>query len=682
MSGIAGVWNLDGRPVERKVLQAMALAAAHRGPDGIGYWSDGPVGFAHLMLATTPEARRETQPLADETGTLHLTFDGRLDNREDLTRDLRQRGVEARDLTDAEIVLGSYRAWGEACAHRLFGDFAFALWDARQRLLFCARDILGWKPFHYYLDERVFVFASQVSQVLEHPDVPCEPDETTVAVHLAQRVDLQGDRSLFHGIRRLMPSHWMIVRPDFRKLERYWTPERREPPCRSDAEYAEHFREIFREAVRCRLRSSGPVGAYLSGGLDSSSVVGMAQSILRDGESASRADANGFDVFSLIFPGRSCDESRYIRAVKEMWGLSGIAVDPEEEGFHRYAEHVRLHRELPFYPNGAMLAPLLTRARDRGFRAILTGLGGDDWFGPMPLDRADALREGSIVELWRDFRRSRDFRGLWGHGLRPLLVSWLPPALRLAARRRKPIPPWLGEELARRVGLREIRAVRSPWEGDMGLARSTHVSEALGGSILQFTEAEERFASTFDLEYRHPCHDRRVIEFALSLPRDQRSRHGVAKFVAREALGDLIPGDVRERETKAEFSRVVRAGIMSLAGSFKEFETVDRGWARREEVRRMYDAFERGAPVSLWVLWRVFSLELWLRMVFNRDQGYLRSYSKEGAPMSEDRKPEPAPARGTYSRPELTEYGDLKSLTRGSAGTRVDVMSTTTPTQP
>lgn len=622
MSGIAGVWNLDGRPVAREILEAMTRAAAHRGPDGVGYWLEGPVGFAHQKLATTPEAERETQPLTDESGMLRLAFDGRIDNRDDLARDLRARGVEARDLTDAELVLWSYRVWGSDCAVRFLGDFAFALWDARQREIFCARDILGWKPFHYYLEGNVFAFASQPAQLLAHPDVPCEPDETTVAVHLASVVHYQGDRSFFRGIHRLLPACWMIVRPGSCRIERYWSPEPRELRCQSDADYAAHFREVFREAVRCRLRSSGRVGAYLSGGLDSSSVTGMTQSLLREGS----ASAPGFDVFSLVFPGRpSCDETPYIRAVKEMWGLAGSAIDPETEDFHRYAEHVRTHFELPFYPNGAMLSPLLERARDEGFRVILTGLGGDDWLAEMPFDLADRLRERRVLAVARELRRKDDLENLWRFGLRPLLVSCLPRWLRRAARRRKTIPSWLGPELARRTRFRELCAQSSTWEGTLGFALSERLFHATRGWPLHAAEMEERLASSFGIEYRHPFHDRRVIELALALPREQRVRDGLGKFILREAARRLLPREVRERRTKAEFSSVMSAGIEAVARSSESLDVESRGWVRGEEVRRMYGEFvdlraRGGEPRGLWVLWKLFALELWLRIVFNGER--------------------------------------------------------------
>ena len=157
MSGIAGIFNRDGRPVDPDLLARMTDAIAHRGPDGAGHWADGAVGFGHQMLCTAPESLHEQQPWRDETGQLCLVLDGRVDNRAELQRALAAAGAHLGEDTDAELVLQSYEVWGEACPKRIIGDFAFAIWDARKQQLFCARDFLGIKPFYYYADERTFL---------------------------------------------------------------------------------------------------------------------------------------------------------------------------------------------------------------------------------------------------------------------------------------------------------------------------------------------------------------------------------------------------------------------------------------------------------------------------------------------------------------------------------------------
>ena len=180
MSGIIGLYHLDGRPAEERILQQMAQAIAHRGPDGIRYWSDGPVGLGHLMLQTTPESARERQPLANADATLCLTVDGRIDNRRELRQALDSNGFPPRDDTDAELLLRAYECWGESCPNRLLGDFAFAIWDARKKQLFCARDYVGVKPFYYHRSAALFAFGSEIRSVLALETIPRRLNESRV----------------------------------------------------------------------------------------------------------------------------------------------------------------------------------------------------------------------------------------------------------------------------------------------------------------------------------------------------------------------------------------------------------------------------------------------------------------------------------------------------------------------
>jgi asparagine synthase (glutamine-hydrolysing) len=205
MSGIAGIYNIDGAPVDRVLLKRMTDAIAHRGPDGIHLWVDGSVGMGHCMLQTTPESIYERQPLTDESGVLCLTMDGRVDNREELISALESRGGRLRNDTDAEIVLKAYECWGTECPARIIGDFSFVIWDRGQRQLFCARDILGVKPFYYYTDGRKFLWASELHQLFRDSTVPREPNEGMVAEYLAASLT-DREETLYKGILRLPPA--------------------------------------------------------------------------------------------------------------------------------------------------------------------------------------------------------------------------------------------------------------------------------------------------------------------------------------------------------------------------------------------------------------------------------------------------------------------------------------------
>ncbi|HET7875173.1 MAG TPA: asparagine synthase-related protein, partial [Methylomirabilota bacterium] len=326
MSGIAGLYRLDGGPVDPVLLRAMTDAVAHRGPDGGDCWVDGPIGLGHRLLRSTPESAQEKQPLSDESGDLCLVLDGRIDNRGELRAALAPDGLRLRSDSDGELVLRAYARWGTACPARLIGDFAFALWDNRERRLFCARDPLGVRPFYYHTDGRRFSVASELQQLLVDPSRAAEPNEGMIAEYLACEITHRED-TLYRDIFRLPPGHSLVVRPGGHVVSPYWDID----PSRAirhgtSRDYAEHFRDVFDEAVRCRLRSANPIAAELSGGLDSSSVVATAASLAPAG----RATGDGVETYSLVFPGHACDESGYANQVVALHALRSHTAPPSE----------------------------------------------------------------------------------------------------------------------------------------------------------------------------------------------------------------------------------------------------------------------------------------------------------------------------------------------------------------
>jgi asparagine synthase (glutamine-hydrolysing) len=282
MSGIAGFYNLDGRPAESSFLERMTETIVHRGPDGTGRWINGPVGFGNLMLQTTPELANEKQPLTNENATLCLTMDGRIDNRLELRGTLESKGFPCRDTTDAELVLRAYECWAEDCPRQFLGDFAFAIWDTRKQQLFCARDHVGVRPLYYHCSGSLFAFGSEIRAILALPTIPRRLNESRVVDFLVEELDREDEESTFYqDVLRLPAGHSLTVGPGRFALRDYW--DLNAPPIlklKSLMEYGEAFREVFVEAVRCRLRSTHPVGSTLSGGLDSSSVVCTTRELL------------------------------------------------------------------------------------------------------------------------------------------------------------------------------------------------------------------------------------------------------------------------------------------------------------------------------------------------------------------------------------------------------------------
>ena len=634
MSGIAGIYNFNGLPVDPGLLHRMIDAVAHRGPDGVRHWIDGSVGLGHCMLHTTPESVYERQPLTDESGNLCLTMDGRVDNRKELLSALKSAGARLRDDTDAELVLKAYECWGTECPAQIIGDFAFVVWDKRQRQLFCARDILGIKPFYYHSDSGKFLWASELHQLFRDATVPREPNEGMVAEYLAASLTNR-EETLYKGILRLAPAHFLLVREGQVVKRAYWDIDpSKEVRYGNDEEYAEHFSSVFKEAVRCRLRSHGSVGAELSGGLDSSAVVGMSQVLYREGKVTDR----GFATFSLVYPGLSCDESSYIDDAVDMWSVESNRLHHEAAQPSVYFEDARRYEDFPDYPNGVMSNPVSVLAKRNGIRAVLTGAGGDEWLTGSFYHYADFLRRLKILSLVRQLRCDRQFdrtsdgvpaiifpRGaLLRVGFFPLLPPFARRAVKWALRRGYVPPPWIDAQFARRARLTE-RQSECAHKKFPTFAQQDMYCNLMDGWACQGYELGSRSEARYGFERRHPLSDRRVIEFAFALPEEQRWREHKPKLILRNAMRGLIPETIRRRLTKADFSHVFPESLKAIGGEdfFNSLTIASMGWVDGNrasglyrEMMQSYKQSNDGLVVHTWKLWMICGIELWFRAVF------------------------------------------------------------------
>lgn len=576
------------------------------------------------MFHTTPESFLAKMPLSDETGSLCLTLDGRIDNRDELKSDLLSRGFWLRTDADAEFVLRAYECWGEDCAARLVGDFAFAIWDERRRRLFCARDFIGIKPFYYFYDQRVFLFSSELHSLFEFAETPRRPNEGMIGEYLAVNIRSR-DETLFEGIKRLPPAHSVTVETGKLNLRRYWDvdPAKR-IRYRRDEEYGEHFLRLFREAVKCRLRVHGGTAADLSGGLDSSSIVSVAQSLIQSGEVAE----DGFETFSRVFPGEDYDESEYVRAVVEKWNVVSTLVLPQPMETNRFVEHARRYKDFPGYPNGSIVEPISDLARQKGCRVNLNGVGGDDVFTIAEQHYSVALRQGRFLKAWQDLRLA----------VEGMVVSPIPPArlyLRAAFRklfgnRRATIeaqngeawpdwPDWINPVFARRIGLAD-RLRRKISEQQFADADQESLYDVLFDPwILHNLEVDERASAFYGLEQRQPFRDRRIVEFCCAVPAEQRERNCLTRIALRTAMRGLLPEKIRRRRTKGSFDHLFAEAMNAVGGQsrFSSLAIADRGWVVAGKLQTMYQATERrlggdaDSPYHIWPLWMTYGIELW-----------------------------------------------------------------------
>jgi asparagine synthase (glutamine-hydrolysing) len=377
MSGIVGTYHEDGRPARRAVLGQMLARMAHRGPDGQGVWCDGPVGLGHALLHTTPESLHEEMPA--QRGNLTITADARIDNRGELMRALSMR--EREPIPDSTLILSAYAQWGVDLLQHLIGDFAFALWDAAEQRLVCARDHMGVRPLYYHHGEDGrLAFGSEIKAILAHPSIDTTlHEERLVDLLLGTRTDRAA--TIYQGIKRLPPAHILVATPDGLTVQRYWTltPDETVGDDWSDEAYAERFRALFDEAVRCRTRSAFPVGADLSGGLDSSAVACVARDVLAE-DVLAETDRTPLHAFSYVFDASpESDERDYARAVLDQGGfaphwLSGDDVGPLTDLDTIYGSVID-----DYLVGGMhyMIWKTFNAAQKEGVRIMLNGFDGD-----------------------------------------------------------------------------------------------------------------------------------------------------------------------------------------------------------------------------------------------------------------------------------------------------------------
>lgn len=595
----------------------MTDAMAHRGGDDVGTWVEGSVGLGHRMFRTTPEALHERQPLCDESGTVCLVLDGRVDNREDLGPALESRGVKLRDDSDAELVLKSYLQWGEDAPLRILGDFAFAVWDGRHGALFCARDVFGIRPLNYYFGGNFVLIASELHQLFHDPRVRRVPNEGMVAEYLSVQITHR-EETLWEGILRLPPAHFMWVRPTGIEKRRYWDFDlSKEIRHKSSDEYAAQFFDLFRKAVHRRLRSSGPVGSHLSGGLDSSSVSVVANELLHE-----QGHTDPLDTFSLVYPGMSCDESSYIEEIAQHAGLHSHLLLSAPSTLDSYRQHAERYLDFPGWPTGRPMValPFQEGLRLFGTRVMLTGYGGNECVEGSPRGYMTELaRTGRLLELMRTAKAQAPVEGCqwWrlvlDYGVRPNI----PSAVKRVLRRHRPQRNrfgWLDPRFRERSALlHRIEASGVP-PGATPIQRNLYWYFCSGWSAYVH-EGWDSDAAFLGIDCRHPFFDRQLAEFAFALPEQQRSYRGLVKVVLRNAMAGRLPERVIQRRVQPDFMPVFTRELAALNGQepFSDAAIAKRGWILSSELSSSLQKARAGDTHDLWSLWAAVGIETWYR---------------------------------------------------------------------
>jgi asparagine synthase (glutamine-hydrolysing) len=635
MSGIAGIYNIDRAPVDRALLQRMTDAIAHRGPDGIHHWVEGSVGMGHCMLQTTPESVYEKQPVVGSSGVT-VVFDGRLDNREELLPLLKGCPGASSGSPDSSLVLASYEVFGEAFVEKLNGDFALGLFDPGRQQLLLARDCIGVRPLYYFRIGETFVFASEVKALIAHPEIRIEPNDDAFAEFLLGAPYQQNQAlTFFRGILSLLPAHLLILTTSGLTTRRYWDfdPSHR-TVLGSLREYSDAFRDRLTTAVRRRLRTNHPVATTVSGGLDSSSIFGLSETLRRSAETSHPIT---FALSHSASDGSWADENAFVADIEGAYGvgIERIPIGPTEllNGWHGSV----LHTEDPLVDlKWGTTHALLSSASRRGAKVLLSGHWGDEVLFDQAylLDLFGRLEWRTICNHLNEYGRwyteeqdlSRFFKRLF---LRQLVARHVPQVLRPTLRsirnaivKSKWDAPWCSQtlrgHLTHRSSISPLRQNRST---------SAHFNslywEVRSGYPVMCMEWNNKIASMFQLEHAFPFLDRDLLSFLMSLPGEAQTWGGVPKALLREAMTGIVPITIRKRTWKGDFTDKVAEGIDHNYCLLSEYllsheVSCDVGYVDRKILRTALADFRNvirsstnGIPAAN--LGRLVGVEIWLR---------------------------------------------------------------------
>jgi asparagine synthase (glutamine-hydrolysing) len=617
MCGIAGIADVTGRPVDGRLLRAMTTVQAHRGPDGDGFVYRGPVGLGHRRLAIIDLATGD-QPMANEDGSVWIVFNGEIYNFRELRRDLEAKGATFRTTSDTEVILRAYEAEGPDCVRLLRGMFAFAILDERTRRLFLARDRAGIKPLVYSWNGQRLIFASELKGILEDPAFPRTLDRNGLGDYLTHHY-VPAPRTIFSAARKLPPASTLLLSLDGGApvVSRYWSLRFAPAGATTEAEWVEGLRDRLDSAVRSHMVSDVPIGAFLSGGVDSSTVVAL----------MARASSSPIRTFAIGFQESGFDELDYARQVATRYGTEHHEYVVTPKALEVLPKLV-WHFDEPFADSSAIPTYYVSQITRQHVTVALSGDGGDENF-------AGYRRYARALEL-----RTRN-SGVTGL-LRPLiaLTARLLPvgapgqayASLLAAAGVEQyfrLVTYERAETLRRLLCEELRGLAdsaadatlfSRLEAEIG--STDYVSALQQIDIRTYLPDDiltkvDRVSMAVSLEARVPLLDHVLMEYVATVPSSLKLRAGTGKYLLKRAMADYLPAEILDRR-KMGFGVPLGAW---LRGELRDYAhdvllskaARERGVFRISEVERLLRVHDSGRRDWSARLWALMCFELWMR---------------------------------------------------------------------
>jgi asparagine synthase (glutamine-hydrolysing) len=611
MCGIAGILDFNGGTVSSAELSSMCDAIVHRGPDDQGLYLDRSVGIGMRRLSII-DLSTGRQPVRNEDGSVWTVFNGEIYNYRELRDELEKKGHTFYTETDTETIVHLYEEYGARCVERMRGMFTFAIWDKKQRRMVIARDRIGIKPLYYGVIAGRLVFASELKAILTLPEVESRLNWGAVD-HLFSFLATPPSDSIIDGIHKLEPGHFLVASPGRGiEIERYWDIQFNTDYNHDETYFVERLRELLSESVRMHLVSDVPLGAFLSGGIDSSSVTAAMSKLI----------AEPVKTFSIGFPDQDYNETHYARLVAKRLGTDHheLILEPDVLSI---LEDLTRHLDEPFGDSSAIPTFMVSKLAAEHVKVVLSGDGGDELF---------AGYDKYVVE--EKERKKYRFLPMAVRRMLGTIARMIPEGVRghnllshvsLSDRERYMDACMLFRQGQKKKLFRNevygLLATDDPWKGYLSESNGDWLSGLqqwdLNGYLpLDVLTKVDRMSMAHSIEVRVPLLDHKLIEFAATIPPNLKLRNGTTKYIFKQAMRGMLPDEVIDRPKKGfavPLRRWFRGQLNSFVHDLLLSDTVrQRGIFNTEYIAQLLKWHEEGRNLDM-QLWTLISFELWCR---------------------------------------------------------------------
>lgn len=628
MSAISGIFYRDGRSVKFEEINNLNDSMSHRGPDKSSIWMDHSVAFGHQMMCTTEESLHEKLPFFDKKTGLSITSDARIDNREELSRKLNIQNNQ--NVSDSYYILKSYEKWGEKCPEYLLGDFSFVIWDNNQKKMFCARDHMGVKPFYYFLTDEIFIFSTEFNAFKKIKEVPTVLNQERVYDYL---IPFNEDRenTFYKSIKRLPAATLIIVNLDTSYKKIYWKLNvENEITMDSNDDYAKKFLEIFTESVRCRMRTISDLGSMLSGGLDSSSIVSVVCELLE------KENSDYFlKTFSAIFPTQEfCDESEYIHEIIKTKRIEPYLIYADKlSPLSQIGPLLELVGEPFDVPNLYLHNEFYKEANKNGVNVILDGFDGDTTVFYGEKYYLDLLQEGDYVKLYDElvlfskYENSNIFLIILIYILLPLTPELMKNIAQIfldgfksdISLTDKNLFELLNKNFISKPPLKNrFEKLYKNLSSKATTNKSCHHMHLSSGTFQYVLEVADVTAANNSVEPRYPFFDKRLMEFCLALPKEQKFCGIYDRIVMRRAMENILPSKIQYRSSKGALGinfkkNMLEYDIETLEKSFQDIDLIGE-YVNTKYLKEIFKKYKLGEEhVEPFDIWLSINLIIWLK---------------------------------------------------------------------